>query len=100
MIGSHGGKLTEHILGIFDAPVVQTPPSDCYAIAKYGIDTNVINPLPMLLEGESNIKQGDGFLDNSSWYRCHSKEDSLDRISFSDMHEFVTEVLYPIVTHI
>ena len=100
MIGSHEGKLTEHILGIFDAPVVQTPPSDCYAIAKYGIDTNVINPLPILLEGESDIKYGDAFLDNSSWHRCHSKEDSLDKISIMEMHEFVTEVLYPIVTHI
>ncbi len=99
MIGSHQGKLTEHILGIFDAPVVQTPPSDCYAISKYGIDTNVINPLPMLLEGESGIKQGDSFLDNSSWYLCHSKADSLDKVSLKDMNEFVTEVLYPIVTH-
>jgi hypothetical protein len=99
MIGAHQGKLTEHILGIFDAPVVQTPPSDCYAISKYGIDTNVINPLPMLLEGESGIKQGDSFLDNSSWYLCHSKADSLDKVSLKDMNEFVTEVLYPIVTH-
>jgi len=99
MIGAHSGKLTEHILGIFDAPVVQTPPSDCYAISRYGIDTNVINPLPMLLEGESGIKQGDSFLDNSSWYLCHSKGDSLDKISLKDMNEFVTEVLYPIVTH-
>jgi hypothetical protein len=99
MIGTHQGKLTEHILGIFDAPVVQTPPSDCYAISRYGIDTNVINPLPMLLEGESGIKQGDSFLDNSSWYLCHSKADSLDKVSLKDMNEFVTEVLYPIVTH-
>ena len=100
MIGSYKGKLTEHILNIFDAPVVQTPPSDCSAISKYGIDTNVINPLPILLYGESDIKYGDTFLDNSSWHRCHSKEDSMDKISIMEMHEFVTEVLYPIVTHI
>ena len=100
MIGSYKGKLTEHILNIFDAPVVQTPPSDCSAISKYGIDTNVINPLPILFEGESDIKYGDAFLDNSSWHRCHSKEDSLDKISIMEMHEFVTEVLYPIVTNI
>ena len=66
---------------------------------QYGIDTNVINPLPLLSEGEtSEIAYGDGYLDNSSWWLCHSDEDTLDKISIMDMEEFVTDVLVPIVT--
>lgn len=98
MIGAHQGKLSDHILGMFDAPVVQTPGSDCYALEAYGIDTNVINPLPLLTEGQSSIPTSEGYLDNSSWWLCHSDEDTLDKISTKDMEEFVTEVLVPIVT--
>jgi hypothetical protein len=99
MIGEHRGKLTNHILEMFDAPVVQTPGSDCYALEAYGIDTNVINPLPLLTEGEtSSIQTNEGYLDNSSWWLCHSDQDTLDKISTKDMKEFVTEVLVPIVT--
>ena len=99
MIGKHDGKLTEHIVDMFDPPIVQTPGSDCYALASYGIDTNVINPLPLLSEGQiSEITSNNGYLDNSSWWLCHSDEDTLDKISTKDMEEFVTEVLVPIVT--
>ena len=98
MIGSHQGKLTEHILGLFDVPLVATPGSDCYALRRHGIDTNVINPLSLLLEGESLIESKEGYLDNSSWYLCHSMEDTLDKISIKDMYDFVHEVLVPIIT--
>ena len=98
-IGSHEGALTEHIKNLFNPPIVQTPGSDCYGLMQYGIDTNVINPLPLLSEGEtSEIVYGDGYLDNSSWWLCHSDEDTLDKISIMDMEEFVTDVLVPIVT--
>jgi hypothetical protein len=99
MIGSHEGGLTEHIKGLFNPPMVQTPGSDCYGLMQYGIDTNVINPLPLLTEGKtSEIEHENGYLDNSSWWLCHSDEDTLDKISMRDMEEFVTEVLVPIVT--
>jgi hypothetical protein len=99
MIGSHEGALTEHIKHLFNPPIVQTPGSDCYGLIQYGIDTNVINPLPLLTEGEtSEIECENGYLDNSSWWLCHSDDDTLDKISMADMEEFVTDVLVPIVT--
>ena len=98
MIGSHKGKLTDHIISLFNPPVKRTPTSDCYAMIEHGIDTNVINPLPLLLEGESDMMNERGFLDNSSWYLCHSDEDSFDKISIKEMEEFVTDVLLPIVS--
>ena len=98
MIGSHKGKLTDHIISLFNPPVKRTPTSDCYAMIEHGIDTNVINPLPLLLEGESDMANERGFLDNSSWYLCHSDEDSFDKISIKEMEEFVTDVLLPIVS--
>jgi hypothetical protein len=98
MIGCHEGKLTDHIVSLFNPPIKRTPPSDCYAMIKQGIDTNVINPLPLLTEGESDMMNERGFLDNSSWYLCHSDEDSFDKISIKEMEEFVTEVLLPIVS--
>lgn len=99
MIGAHEGKLTNHIKNLFDPPIVQTPGSDCYGLMPYGIDTNVINPLPLLSEGAvSEISTKEGYLDNSSWWLCHSDEDTLDKISIKDMEEFVTEILVPIVT--
>lgn len=99
MIGSHQGKLTEHIKNLFDPPIHPTPGNDCYILSRYGIDTNVINPLPILLEGESSIKTSEGYLDNSSWWLCHSDDDTLDKISINDMEEFVSEVLVPIVRY-
>jgi hypothetical protein len=97
MIGSHKGNLSDRIIEMFNAPSVQTPPSDCYALERHGIDTNVINPLSLLNEGESSILSESGYLDNSSWWLCHSIEDTVDKLSTKDMYEFVHDVLVPIV---
>lgn len=99
MIGSHEGKLTEHMKLLFNPPLVRTPGSDCYGLMRHGIDTNVINPLSLLTEGEeSTILSENGYLDNSSWWLCHSDEDTVDKLSLVDMDDFVTKVLVPIVT--
>jgi hypothetical protein len=98
MIGSHKGKLSDRIVKMFNAPIVQTPPSDCYALERHGIDTNVINPLSLLNEGESSILSEYGYLDNSSWWLCHSMEDKVDKLSTRDMYDFVHDVLVPIVS--
>ena len=99
MIGSHEGKLTEHMKSLFNPPSVRTPGSDCYGLMRHGIDTNVINPLSLLNEGEeSTILSENGYLDNSSWGLCHSDEDTVDKLSLGDMDDFVTKVLVPIVT--
>jgi hypothetical protein len=99
LVGHHGGLINDHILKYFDAVVSPVPGSDCIPLIKAGIDSTVINPLPLLLEGESNLVSKSGFLDNSSWKLCHSDMDTLDRISTDDMYEFVTEILVPILTN-
>lgn len=99
MVGKHSGNLTQAINKKFGAPIVRTPPSDCSALEAAGIDTTVLNPLQLLSEGEtSEILGAHGYLDNSSWYDCHTSNDSLDKISVPDMKEFVEEVLIPIVS--
>jgi hypothetical protein len=83
----------------FSAPIVKTPPSDCSALEALGINTTVINPLPLLKEGQvSEILGANGYLDNSSWYDCHSESDSLSKISIPEMQEFVEEILLPLVS--
>lgn len=98
MVGNHPGPLMNSIVEKFQAPVANTPPSDCFSFEDAGIDTTVLNPLALLSEGKSSDILGpNGYLDNSTWYHCHSLEDSLDKISISDMQEFVEEVLVPIM---
>jgi hypothetical protein len=97
MIGSFTGKLSDTICEKFNPPVYGTPPNDCMPIHSAGIDTNVITPLPLLIEGESCVTNGEIYLDNSLWYLCHTDMDTLDRISVEDMRDFVNEVLLKIV---
>lgn len=97
MIGDNDGNLTKMIVEKFNPPVYKTPPSDCVPLINLGIDTNVINPLPLLLEGGSDITNGEIHLDNSLWYFCHSDMDSIDKISTEDMVDFVNNVLFKIV---
>jgi len=97
MIGGYEGALTDRIKEMFNPPVKRTPGSDCLPLHINGIDTNVINPLPLLLEGESDMLNENGYLDNSSWHLCHTMMDTFDKISIQDMEEFVTEILVPLV---
>lgn len=99
MVGKHSGELAKKISQRFSAPIVKTPPSDCSALEAAGINTTVLNPLPLLKEGMvSEILGSNGYLDNSGWFDCHSKSDSLSKISISEMKEFVEEILVPIVS--
>jgi len=98
LIDHNHGPLSEKIIKLFDPPMFRTPPSDSVALQSLGIDSNVINPLPLLTEGTSPIQSWSGYLDNSSWSRCHRDEDTLEHISTKDMYEFVTKILVPIVT--
>ena len=63
-----------------------------------GIDTTVINPLPILLEGESLLENENGFLDIKMLGKCHSQMDDLDNISIEDMKNFVEMILIPIIS--
>ena len=97
-IGDYPGKLSDHIRGLFDCPIVCTPFNDSVIFRKHGIDSVVINPLPVLAEGISSVKWGDDYLDFSLLSNCHSKHDTLSTISVNDMQKFVEKVLVPIVT--
>jgi hypothetical protein len=97
IIGDNPGNLNDKILEMFNPTVVKTPVSDTTAFRMAGIDSTVLNPLPLLTEGVSFISNQRGFLDNRSWSRCHTDEDSVDLISLDDMEAFVTKILIPIV---
>lgn len=97
MVGDYPGPLNEKIQELFDAPVYSTPPSDTVVFRREGIDSTVINPLPLSSENKSDMPTKGGYLDNSSWWRCHTDKDSLDHISTDDMKNFVVKVLVPLV---
>ena len=97
-IGNYPGKLTDHIRGIFDCPIVNTPFNDASIFRNNGIDSVVINPLPILESGESPVKWGDHYLDFSMLHHCHNEKDTLDTISIDDMKIFVEQVISPIIS--
>lgn len=99
-IGNYPGRLQDRIKSLFpDAPIVQTPFNDSVIFRQNGIDSCVINPLPILIENkESNVKYGDKYLDYSILYNCHNKRDNISTIDPNDMKEFVEEVVVKILS--
>lgn len=97
-IGNYPGRLQNHIVKLFNCPIVDTPFNDSVIFRKNGIDSCVINPLPILENGkESHIKFGDNFLDYSLLFNCHTNKDSIETIDVSDMKEFVEDVVLKII---
>lgn len=97
-IGNYPGKLSDRIVKMFNCPIVETPFNDAVIFRRNGIDSVVINPLPVLNEGlTSHVKFGEEWLDFSLLYNCHSKRDSIDTIDPRDMKEFVEEVVLKIL---
>ena len=77
---------------------MKTPYNDSVTLRRNGIDSCVINPLPPLKEGTSNVKwDDDTYLDFSMLWNCHSKRDTIDTISPIDMKEFVEDVVLKIL---
>jgi hypothetical protein len=98
-IGNYPGPLYDHIRTIFNCPVTNTPYNDSVTFRKNGIDSCVINPLPPLKEGKSEVVWQDQIhLDKSILWNCHSQRDTVDSICTSDMREFVEEVLVKILS--
>lgn len=98
-IGDYPGELHDHIKRLFNCPVFQTPFNDSVVFRKNGIDSVVINPLPVIKEGNSPIIWSEGiFLDHTLLFNCHSEKDSIDSIDVDDMKEFVEEVLVRILS--
>ena len=97
-IGNYPGKLSDHIKSIFDCPITNTPYNDSVTFRKNGIDSCVINPIPPLNEGKSQVKWDDNtYLDFSMLYNCHSSKDTIDTISVDDMREFTEDVVLKIL---
>lgn len=98
-IGNYPGPLSDHILSLFDCPVVFTPFNDAIIFRKNGIDSVVINPIPPLPVGEvSHVKYMDEYLDFDMLYNCHSSRDTVATIDPEDMREFCEEVVLKILT--
>lgn len=98
-VGNYPGKLQDRIVDMFNCPIVQTPYNDSATIRKNGIDSCVINPLPPLNEGTSNVKWSeDTYLDYKLLFNCHTSRDTLSTIDTNDMKEFVEEVLIKILS--
>ena len=96
-IGDYPGKLSEKIKKEFNPPSMRTPGNDCIPLISMGIDTTVINPLPLKDSEKGILENENGILDESILNRCHSIEDGLDKISLEDMRSFVEEILVRIV---
>lgn len=96
-IGDYPGKLSDRIKKKFNPPSMRTPGNDCLPLLAIGIDTVVINPLPLKDSEKGILVNENGILDESILYRCHSGEDSLDKISVQDMKIFVEDILISIV---
>ena len=99
-IGDYPGPLTNHIKTLFDCPIVRTPFNDSVTFRRNGIDSVVINPLPPVLEGKTNVKWDDEtYLDYSMLFHCHSTKDTVATIDPADMKEFVEDVVLKILTY-
>ena len=99
-IGDYPGPLTNHIKTLFDCPIVRTPFNDSVTFRRNGIDSVVINPLPPVLEGKTNVKWDDEtYLDYSMLFHCHSTKDTVATIDPTDMKEFVEDVVLKILTY-
>ena len=97
-IGNYPGKLTDHIKSLFDCPIVNTPYNDSVTIRQNGIDSCVINPLPVS-DKKTNVKWDENtYLEFSLLHNCHSPKDTIDTIDPKDMKEFVEEVVIKILS--
>ena len=96
-IGNTGGDLSDHILDMFDCPIVSTPFNDSVIFRQNGIDSIVINPLPPVDKETSVQWDEDTYLDYEMLFNCHSMRDSVETISTKDMQSFVEKVALKIL---
>ena len=96
-VGSMGTPLTDWIAQRFNCPVVNVPFNDSVIFKKYGINSTVINPLP-ITDKKGPIVNSDGqYLAFNMLFNCHSMKDSVDTIDPNDMKEFVEEICLKII---
>lgn len=98
-IGNYPGELSNHIKSLFNCPIVDTPYNDSVTFRRNGIDSCVINSLPILNDSISNVKWDDlTYLDYSMVFNCHSNKDNINSIDINDMKEFVEHILIKILS--
>jgi len=97
-IGDYPGPLSTHIKSLFDCPVVSTPFNDSIIFRKYGIDSVVINPLPITEKKTPILNSKGEYLDIGLLYNCHSPKDTVSTISVDDMKAFVEKVALQILS--
>lgn len=95
-IGNYKGELYNHIVKLFDCAIYNTIFNDSVIFRSNGIDSTVINPLP-ISDKKTNVIHNGNYLDDSIIYNCHSSRDSVDTINTFDMKSFVENVLVKIV---
>jgi hypothetical protein len=96
-VGAMGTPLTDWIANRFECPMVSVPFNDSVIFKKYGINSTVINPLPITDKKSPVVNKDDEYLDFQMLFNCHKMADSVDTIDPNDMEEFVNEVCLKII---
>jgi len=96
-VGAMGTPLTDWIAQRFNCPVVNVPFNDSVIFKKYGINSTVINPLPITDKKGPVVNKEGQFLDFQMLFNCHSMKDSVDTIDPNDMKEFVEGICLKII---
>lgn len=96
-VGAMGTPLTEWISNKFECPIVNVPFNDSVIFKKFGINSTVINPLPVTDKQGPVVNKEGQFLDFQMLFNCHKIKDSVDTIDPNDMKEFVEEVCLKII---
>lgn len=96
-VGAMGTPLTEWIANRFECPIVNVPFNDSIIFRKNGINSTVINPLPITEEKGPIVNKDGQHLAYKMLFNCHSPKDSVDTIDPEDMEEFVNEICLKII---
>ena len=96
-VGAMGTPLTDWIAKRFECPIVKVPFNDSVIFRKYGINSTVINPLPITEEKGPVVNKDGQYLAFKMLFNCHSDKDSVDTIDPRDMEEFVNEICLKII---
>ena len=96
-VGAMGTPLTEWIQKRFECPIVNVPFNDSVIFKRHGINSTVINPLPITDKPGPIVNSEGKYLAFDMLFNCHSMKDSVDTIDPNDMKEFVDEICLKII---
>lgn len=96
-VGSMGTPLTDWVAQRFNCPTVNVPFNDSVIFKRHGINSTVINPLPITDKPGPIVNSEGKYLAFDMLFNCHSMKDSVDTIDPNDMKEFVDEICLKII---